>query len=185
MPAWVGQGPLGYWWGDGIYSGLRAEGQRLCALVVVGVNDRGEKRFLAIEEGVRESKQSWREVLFELKARGLSGAAELSVGDGARGFLAALEEIFPATRGRRCWVHRTANLLNTRTSREPPSLDRLTDLMHHLTADAFLAELLTPGEKVLGRVLHAALGRSLSIGDFITAQVLRHIQGMPIPGEHV
>jgi transposase-like protein len=59
-----------YWWADGIYSGLRAEGQRMCALVVVGVNDRGERRFLAIEDGVRESTQSWREVLLDLKARG-------------------------------------------------------------------------------------------------------------------
>jgi transposase-like protein len=101
-----------YWWVDGIYSGLRAEGQRLCALVVVGVNDRGEKRFLAIEDGVRESTQSWREVLLDLKARGIDTAPELGVGDGALGFWAALEEIFPATRTQRCWVHKTANVLN-------------------------------------------------------------------------
>ena len=101
-----------YWWVDGIYSGLRAEGQRLCVLVVVGVNERGEKRFLAIEDGVRESKQSWREVLLNLKARGLSGASQLAVGDGALGFWAALDEIFPAARTQRCWVHKTANVLN-------------------------------------------------------------------------
>ena len=101
-----------YWWVDGIYSGLRAEGQRLCALVVVGVNDRGEKRFLAIEDGVRESTQSWREVLLDLKGRGIEMAPELGVGDGALGFWAALEEVFPATRTQRCWVHKTANVLN-------------------------------------------------------------------------
>ena len=101
-----------YWWVDGIYSGLRAEGQRLCVLVVVGVNERGEKRFLAIEDGVRESKQSWREVLLNLKARGISVPPQLAVGDGALGFWAALEEIFPATRAQRCWVHKTANVLN-------------------------------------------------------------------------
>lgn len=101
-----------YWWVDGIYSGLRAEGQRLCALVVVGVNDRGEKRFLAIEDGVRESTQSWREVLLDLKDRGIEVAPELAVGDGALGFWAALEEIYPATRKQRCWVHKTANVLN-------------------------------------------------------------------------
>ena len=79
-----------YMWADGIYSGLRASSEKLCALVVIGVNERGEKRFLAIEDGVRESKQSWREVLLDLKARGMSQAPELAVGDGALGFWAAL-----------------------------------------------------------------------------------------------
>lgn len=101
-----------YLWADGIYSGLRAEGQRLCALVVIGVNDRGQKHFLAIEDGVRESTQSWREVLLGLKARGLERPPELAVGDGALGFWAALEEVFPRTRHQRCWVHKTANVLN-------------------------------------------------------------------------
>lgn len=101
-----------YVWADGIYSGLRAESQRLCALVVIGVNDRGEKHFLAIEDGVRESTQSWREVLLGLKGRGLERPPELAVGDGALGFWAALDEVFPATRHQRCWVHKTANVLN-------------------------------------------------------------------------
>jgi len=100
-----------YLWVDGIYSGVRAENQRLCALVVMGVNERGQKRFLAIEDGVRESAQSWREVLLGLKARGLT-APLLAVGDGALGFWAALEETFPGTRVQRCWVHKTANILN-------------------------------------------------------------------------
>ena len=83
-----------YLWADGIYSGLRAEGQKLCALVVIGVNDRGEKRFLAIEDGVRESTQSWREILRDLKKRGLQINPELAVGDGALGFWAALDEVY-------------------------------------------------------------------------------------------
>ena len=100
-----------YVWVDGIYSGIRAEQQRLCALIVVGVNARGQKRFLAIEDGVRESKQSWREVLIALRERGLL-APQLAVGDGALGFWAALDDVFPATRQQRCWVHKTANVLN-------------------------------------------------------------------------
>ena len=109
--------PLGkdrwvYVWADGIYSGLRAEDERLCALVLIGVNERGQKRFLAIEDGVRESKQSWLELLRGLKERGLKLAPNLAVGDGALGFWAALEEIFPTTRHQRCWVHKTANILN-------------------------------------------------------------------------
>ena len=100
-----------YLWADGIYSGLRAEDAKLCALVVIGVNDRGEKRFLAIEDGVRESTQSWREVLLDLKARGLN-APSLAIGDGAMGFWVALEEVYGETRQQRCWMHKTGNVLN-------------------------------------------------------------------------
>ena len=101
-----------YVWADGIYSGLRAESHKLCVLVVIGVNERGEKHFLALEDGVRESTQSWREVLLGLKARGLTAMPKLAIGDGALGFWAALEEVYPRTRGQRCWVHKTANVLN-------------------------------------------------------------------------
>ena len=100
-----------YIWADGVYSGLRAEQAKLCALVVMGVNERGEKHFLAIEDGVRESTQSWREVLLKLKSRGMN-PAKLAVGDGAMGFWAALDEIYPQTRQQRCWVHKTMNVLN-------------------------------------------------------------------------
>ena len=103
--------PWVYLWVDGIYSGLRAENAKLCALVVIGVNARGEKHFLAIEEGVRESTQSWREVLLGLKARGMN-TPKLAIGDGAMGFWAALDEMYPETRHQRCWVHKTANILN-------------------------------------------------------------------------
>lgn len=101
-----------YVWADGVYSGLRAEESRLCALVIIGVNERGEKRFLAIEDGVRESTQSWREVLLGLKARGMN-EPKLGIGDGAMGFWAALEEVYPETRHQRCWLHKTMNVLNS------------------------------------------------------------------------
>ncbi len=100
-----------YVWADGVYSGLRAEQTKLCALVVMGVNERGEKHFLAIEDGVRESTQSWREVLLKLKSRGMN-IPELAIGDGAMGFWAALEEVYPETRQQRCWMHKTMNVLN-------------------------------------------------------------------------
>ena len=96
---------------DGIYSGIRAEQQRLCALVVIGMNASGEKHLLAMEDGIRESTQSWREVLVHLNARGLNAPA-LAIGDGALGFWAALEEVFPGTRHQRCWCHKTQNVLN-------------------------------------------------------------------------
>ncbi len=100
-----------YIWADGIYSGLRGEEAKLCALVIIGVNERGEKHFLAIEDGVRESTQSWREVLLKLKKRGMN-APKLAVGDGALGFWAAMDEVYSATRHQRCWAHKTANVLN-------------------------------------------------------------------------
>ena len=100
-----------YIWVDGIYSGLRGEEGKLCALVIVGVNTRGQKRFLAIEDGVRESTQSWREVLLKLKSRGMN-TPKLAIGDGAMGFWAALEEVYPMAGQQRCWMHKTMNVLN-------------------------------------------------------------------------
>lgn len=126
-----------YIWADGVYSGLRAEQTKLCALVVVGVNERGEKHFLAIEDGVRESTQSWREVLLRLKSRGLN-TPELAIGDGAMGFWAALEEVFSDTRQQRCWVHKTANVLNKLPkSAQPKAKQALHDIWQAPTrADA-------------------------------------------------
>ena len=100
-----------YIWADGIYSGLRSEENKLCALVIIGVNERGQKQFLAIEDGIRESTQSWREILLKLKQRGMN-PPKLAIGDGAMGFWAALEEVYPKTRSQRCWVHKCGNVLN-------------------------------------------------------------------------
>ena len=102
-----------YWWADGIHTGVRSEdaaGQ--CLLVIVGVTPDGRKERVAIADGFRESTASWREVLLDLKARGLLAGPLLAVGDGAMGFWAALEEVFPATRPQRCWFHKLGNVLN-------------------------------------------------------------------------
>jgi transposase-like protein len=112
-----------YIWADGIYSGLRSEESKLCALVVIGVNERGEKHFLAIEDGERESTLSWKGVLGKLKERGMN-APELAIGDGAMGFWAALEETYPETRQQRCWVHKTANVLNKLPKSSQPKAKR-------------------------------------------------------------
>ena len=103
-----------YWWVDGIHTGLRAEestdGQ--CLLVIIGVTAEGRKERVAISDGYRESKASWQELLLDLKQRGLQHGPLLAVGDGAMGFWAALEEVYPATRGQRCWFHKMGNVLN-------------------------------------------------------------------------
>jgi transposase-like protein len=112
-----------YIWADGVYSGLRAEQAKLCALVVIGVNERGEKHFLTIEDGIRESTQSWREVLLKLKSRGMN-VPQLAIGDGAMGFWAALEEIYPKSRQQRCWMHKTMNVLNCLPKSSQPKAKR-------------------------------------------------------------
>lgn len=102
-----------YFWADGIHTGLREEGnERACLLVIMGVTEEGTKELVAVESGFRESKDSWQEVLNGLKERGLETGPRLAVGDGALGFWAALEEVYPHTRLQRCWVHKTANVLN-------------------------------------------------------------------------
>jgi transposase-like protein len=101
-----------YIWADGIYSTLRGEDDRLCLLVIVGVNEQGEKRLLALSDGYRESKASWLTLIQDLASRGLKLPPKLAIGDGALGFWAALDEAWPQTRCQRCWVHKTANVLN-------------------------------------------------------------------------
>jgi len=102
-----------YWWADGIHTGIRAEEDaRSCLLVVIGVTSEGKKELVAMSDGFRESTQSWLDVLRELKERGLRSGPRLAVGDGALGFWAALNQVYPETVPQRCWVHKTANVLN-------------------------------------------------------------------------
>jgi transposase-like protein len=104
-----------YVWADGIHAKVRLEddaNKKQCMLVLMGTTADGQKELIAVLDGYRESKQSWRELLLDLKNRGLNTAPKLAVGDGALGFWAALREIFPETKEQRCWVHKTANVLN-------------------------------------------------------------------------
>jgi transposase-like protein len=101
-----------YLWADGVYLQARMEPQAECMLVIIGATPEGNKELVGFQVGTRESAQSWRELLVGLRARGLAIAPELAVGDGALGFWKALEEVFPATRHQRCWVHKAASVLN-------------------------------------------------------------------------
>jgi putative transposase len=101
-----------YLWADGIYFSIRAEHERACALVVIGATAQGEKELVALDEGFRESTESWLDLLRDLKVRGLERAPALAIGDGALGFWKALQEVYPTTAWQRCWVHKAANVLN-------------------------------------------------------------------------
>jgi len=100
-----------YIWADGIYCNVRME-ERQCLLVIIGATKEGKKELLALESGFRESELSWAELLLDLKHRGLKEGPELAVGDGALGFWKALTKVYDNTRWQRCWVHKTANVLN-------------------------------------------------------------------------
>ncbi|MCK5200501.1 MAG: IS256 family transposase [Spirochaetales bacterium] len=101
-----------YFWVDGIYFNVRLENERSCILVIMGADKHGNKELVAVSDGYRESKLSWREILLDLKKRGLTISPKLAIGDGALAFWAALDEVFPETKRQRCWVHKTANILD-------------------------------------------------------------------------
>ena len=101
-----------YLWADGVYFNVRLQEARQCLLVIIGATAEGSKELVAIWDGYRESEQSWKEVLLDLKRRGLGQGPQLAIGDGALGFWKALRQVYGQTRWQRCWVHKTANVLN-------------------------------------------------------------------------
>lgn len=114
-----------YWWVDGIHVQARLEENAQCLLVIVGATPEGKKELVGLSDGVRESAQSWRDLLLDLKRRGLTIGPKLAVADGALGFWQAVEEIWPKTRGQRCWVHKTANVLNKLPKSQQPKANRV------------------------------------------------------------
>ena len=130
-----------YVWADGVYFNIRLEEDRQCILVLMGVTAEGKKELIAIADGFRESEQSWLELLLDLKHRGLEIDPHLATGDGALGFWKALKKAFPATREQRCWVHKTANVLDKIAKRSQPEAKRMLHeiWMAPTRADAYLA----------------------------------------------
>lgn len=121
-----------YFWVDGIYFNVRLEDERQCILVIIAAREDGTKELLAVEDGFRESKESWRSLIRDLKRRGLLCHPKLATGDGALGFWSAIEEEFPDTKHQLCWVHKTANVLD----KLPKSLQAKSKSMIH---DIYLA----------------------------------------------
>jgi putative transposase len=101
-----------YVWADGVHFNIRLEEDRQCILVLMGATADGKKELIAASDGYRESEQSWKALLLDCQARGLTAAPALAVGDGALGFWKALRQVWPTTREQRCWVHKTANVLD-------------------------------------------------------------------------
>jgi putative transposase len=122
-----------YVWADGVYFNIRLEGGRQCILVLMGATAEGKKELIAIQDGERESEQSWKELLLDCKSRGLEIEPSLAIGDGALGFWKALRQLWPDTHEQRCWVHKTANVLD----KLPKGLQPKAKRMLH---DIYLAE---------------------------------------------
>lgn len=129
-----------YIWADGVYSRVRMD-DKLCLLVIMGVDESGRKEILSIVDGFRESESSWTEVLVQLKSQGLEHAPKLAIGDGALGFWNAISKFWPTTAHQRCWVHKTANVLNkVPKSVQPKVKEALQDIwMAETRSDAYKA----------------------------------------------
>jgi transposase-like protein len=119
-----------YWWVDGIYFNVRLTDERPCLLVLIGALGDGTKELVAIWDGERESKMSWKELLSDLKHRGVIKGPRLAIGDGALGFWAAIEEEYPKVDQQRCWVHKTANILDKLPKSIQPSAKELIHQMY-------------------------------------------------------
>ena len=128
-----------YFWADGIYSHVRMD-DRLCLLIIIGVTEHGVKELVAVEDGFRESTASWTEVLTGLRERGLTFSPKLAVGDGALGFWGALTQVYPTCGQQRCWVHKTANVLNKLPKSMQP---KVKEALH----DIWMAESLEDADK--------------------------------------
>ncbi len=149
-----------YVWADGVHFNVRLEEERLCCLVIVGVRADGTKELVAIADGYRESTESWADLLRDLKRRGMR-APLLAVGDGALGFWGALREVFPDTRGQRCWVHKVANVVNALPKSAQPTARRMLaeirdaeDRDHAVAAvDAFAHEYGAKWPKAVAKII--------------------------------
>jgi putative transposase len=126
-----------YVWADGIHFNIRLEDDRQCILVLMGATPDGTKEVIAISEGQRESEQSWRTLLLDCQSRGLVIEPELAIADGALGFWKALPQVWPKTRGQRCWVHKTANVLDKMSKGQQP---KAKEMLHEIWMASSRAE---------------------------------------------
>jgi|TARA_B100001971_G_scaffold202806_1_gene216988 transposase-like protein len=165
-----------YVWADGVYFNVRSDEAKQCILVVIGVTDRGNKEFLAIEEGYRESEQSWTELLLDLKAQGLADP-KLAVGDGAMGFWVACRKVFSSTREQRCWVHKSKNILN----KMPKSMQaKAKDHIHEI----WMAETRADAEKAFDHFVELYTGKYPKAVECLTRDRETLLTFYDFPAEH-
>ena len=129
-----------YIWADGVYLQARMEPEAECILVIIGATPEGRKELLGFHVGVRESAQSWRELLIDIKVLGLAAAPEAAVGDGALVFWKAVDEVFPGTRHQRCWFHKISNVLNKFPKSMAPAVTSDLQDIHHAETKAAALE---------------------------------------------
>jgi transposase-like protein len=166
-----------YFWADGIYFSPRMDHDKQCLLVIVGADDKGNKDIVGLMDGYRESAQSWKELLLDLKQRGLEDGPELAVGDGALGFWKALREVYGKTREQRCWVHKTANVLN----QMPKSLQ--AKAKGHLQ-DIWMAETKAEAEKAFDFFVAAYGAKYDKAVERLTKDRERLLSFYDFPAEH-
>ncbi len=169
-----------YLWADGVYFNIRLEdpgNSRQCILVLMGATAEGKKELVAVADGYRESEQSWRELLLDAKRRGLSIAPELATGDGALGFWKALRQVYPTTRVQRCWVHKTANVLN----KMPRSVQSKAKSMLH---DIWMASTRVEAHKAFDVFLEIFRGKYPAAADCLEKDREALLTFYDFPAEH-
>jgi putative transposase len=166
-----------YLWADGVYFNVRLEGGRQCILVLLGATADGKKELLAIQDGERESEQSWKELLLDVKARGLTIDPSLATGDGALGFWKALRQVFPATREQRCWVHKTANVLD----KMPRGIQgKARDMLHNI----YLADTKAQAEEAFDLFLRTFEAKHPKATDCLAKDRTELLTFYDFPAEH-
>ena len=165
-----------YWWADGIYSNVRMD-DKLCLLVIIGATAEGKKELVAVEDGFRESTDSWLAVLADLRARGLTIGPSLAIGDGALGFWKALSQAYPQTRHQRCWVHKTANVLNKLPK---PMQGKVKESLH----DIWMAESRSEAEKAFDLALKKYGVKYTSAMDCLEKDRAELLTFYDFPAEH-
>ncbi len=166
-----------YFWADGVYFSPRMDHDKQCVLVIIGADAMGNKDIVGLVDGYRESAQSWKELLLDLKRRGLETGPELAVGDGALGFWKALHEVYGQTRVQRCWVHKTANVLN----QMPKSLQTKTKGHLH---DIWMAETKIEAEKAFDFFIDAYGVKYHKAVERLTKDRERLLAFYDFPAEH-
>jgi len=169
-----------YVWADGVYFNVRLEepgNARQCILVLMGATAEGKKELLAVADGYRESEQSWLELLLDLRSRGLAVDPELATGDGALGFWKALAKVFPKTRHQRCWVHKTANVLN----KLPKSVQAKAKSMLH---EIWMAPTRAEAEKAFGQFVEAFQAKYSKAVSCLQADRRELLAFYDFPAEH-